>query len=291
MLVGQVALLVSFPGFLCVASSSPRPREGAEDQSAAKAEIPFQLYNGNLIIVKATIGRIKNVNMILDTGTSPTMVSKDIADRLSLRGNTELQLTLNGVIQVQRVILSRIQIGRLHADSVRVVAYDLSFLEQKLGISVAGIAGLDILSASNFTIDYQRKRIVFGRTAMRGKSVHFETRAPFLTVNVKIEGHEVRLLLDSGTPGLLIYRNSIKAMLGQFYPDSDALVETATGMMHSRWFLASKVSLGNENLGQRTVVIADLDSTGNDFDGLLGFATMGFRKVSFDFENGLFGWE
>jgi hypothetical protein len=289
--VGQIALLVSFPGFLCVASSSPRPREGTEDRSATKAEIPFQLYNGNLIIVKATIGTVKNLNIILDTGTSPTMVSKDIADRLNLRGNTELQLTLNGVIQVQSVILSRIQIGGLHADSVRVVAHDLSFLEQKLGISVAGIAGLDILSASNFTIDYQRKRIVFGRTAMRGKSVHFETRAPFLTVKAKIEGHEVRLLLDSGTPGLLIYRNSIKAMLEQFHPDRDALVETAAGMMHSRWFLASTVSLGKENLGQRTVVIADLDSTGNDFDGLLGFAKMGFRKVSFDFENGLFGWE
>src|SRR5258708_6949559 len=101
MLVGQIALLVSFPGFSCVASSSPRPIESAEDQSAAKADLPFQLYNGNLIVVKATLGTVKNVNMILDTGTSPTMVSKDIADRLSLRGNTELQLTLNGVIQVQ----------------------------------------------------------------------------------------------------------------------------------------------------------------------------------------------
>ena len=39
-------------------------------------------------------------------------------------------------------------------------------------------------------------------------------------------------------------------------------------------------------------MIADLDADPrNDFDGLLGFANMGFRKVSFDFENGLFGWE
>lgn len=291
MLVGQIALLVSFPGFLSIASSSPRPRESAEDRSVGKAEIAFQLYNGNLIVVKATIGAVKNVNMILDTGTSPTIVSKEIADRLNLRGNTESQLTLNGVIQGRSVILSRIQIGGLHSDSIRVGTCDLSFLEQKLGISIAGIAGLDILSASNFTIDYQRKRIVFGRTEMRGKSVQFETRAPFLTVKAKIEGHEVRLLLDSGTPGLLIYRNTIKARLEQFYPDRNALVETPSGTMHSRWFLASKVSLGEESLGQRTVVIADLESTGNDFDGLLGFATMGFRKVSFDFENGLFGWE
>jgi hypothetical protein len=52
------------------------------------------------------------------------------------------------------------------------------------------------------------------------------------------------------------------------------------------------VSLGKGNLGARNVAIADVDADPqNDFDGLLGPATMGFSKVSFDFENGLFGWE
>src|SRR6266699_2820971 len=145
MLLGQVALLVGFPGFLCVASSSPRPREGAKDQSATKAEIPFQLYNGNLIIVKATIGTLKNVNMILDTGTSPSAISREMANRLSLRGNAGLLQTLNGTIQAQNVRLPRIQIGPLYADSMVGVVQDLSFLERSLGISLGGIVGLDIL--------------------------------------------------------------------------------------------------------------------------------------------------
>jgi hypothetical protein len=52
------------------------------------------------------------------------------------------------------------------------------------------------------------------------------------------------------------------------------------------------VSIGKGNLGTRNVAIADVDSDPqDDFDGLLGFATMGFREVSFDFENGLFGWD
>jgi len=29
----------------------------------------------------------------------------------------------------------------------------------------------------------------------------------------------------------------------------------------------------------------------DDFDALFGFAAMGFRKMSLDFEDGLFGWE
>jgi len=291
MLVGQVALLVSFPGFLCVASSSPRPREGAEYQSAAKAEIPFQLYNGNLIIVKATIGRIKNVNMILDTGTSPSAITQDLADRLKLWGKTESLQTLNGTIQTQSLILPSIQIGPLSADSIRVVVQDLSFMERSLGISLGGIAGLDILSTGSFTIDYRRKKIVFGPIAPSEKAVRFETQQPFLTVKVMIEGQAVRLLVDSGTWGLLVYRNRLQTTPEQLRLDSNAWISSPGGMTHVRWLRAGLL-LGKDNLGAHNVAIADVDSDPqNDFDGLLGFAKMGFRKVSFDFENGLFGWD
>jgi Aspartyl protease len=291
MLVVQVALLVSFPGFLCVASSSPRPKEGAEDQSAAKAEIPFQLYNDNLIIVKATIGTVKNVNMILDTGTSPSAISQELADRLKLRGKTESLQTLNGTIQTQSLILPNIQIGPLAASPIRVVVQDLSFMERSLGISLGGIGGLDILCTGSFTIDYRRRKIVFGPIAASAKAIRFETQKPFLTVKAKIEGHEVRLLIDSGTWGLLVYRNRLPTAQEQLRFDPIASISTAGGMTHVRW-LRAVVSLGPDNLGSRNVAIADVDSDlQNDFDGLLGFAKMGFRKVSFDFENGLFGWD
>jgi predicted aspartyl protease len=291
MVVGQIALLVSFPGFLCVASSSPRPRESAEDQSASKAEISFQLYNGNLIIVKATIGTVKNVNMILDTGTSPSAISKEMGDRLKLRGKTESLQTLNGTIQTQSLILPSIQIGPLAASPIRVVVQDLTFLERSLGISLGGIAGLDILSKGSLTIDYRTKKIVFGPIAASEKTVRFESQKPFLTVKAMIEGQEVRLLVDSGTWGLLVFRNRLQTTQHQDQFDSNVSISSAGGMTHVRWLRAG-VLLGNDNLGARNVAIADIDSDPqNDFDGLLGFAKMGFRKVSFDFDNALFGWD
>ena len=288
--VGLVTLLVSFPGSLCIASPLPSHKDG-EEQSTAKTEVPFELYNGNLIIVKAAIGPIKNVNMILDTGTSPTAVSQEMADRLKLPGKTELLQTLNGTIQTKSFILSRIQIGRLYADSIRVVVQDLSFMERSLGIPLGGIAGLDLLSTGSFTIDYRRRKIVFGPIAASEKAVRFETLIPFLTVKAKIEGQEVRLLVDSGTWGLLVYRNRLQTTLEQLRLDPNASISSPGGMTGVRWLRAG-VSLGENSLGAVNVAIADVDSdTQNDFDGLLGFAKMGFRKVSFDFENGLFGWE
>jgi predicted aspartyl protease len=286
--LSTAALLVAV-SITCSGSSAARDIGSTKGQ---KTEIPFGLYNGNLIIVKATVGSVKNVNLILDTGTSPTVINQVIADRLNVRGKSGLLQTLTGTIQVQSVTLPRIQIGPLHADFITGVIEDLTFLERSLGISLGGIAGLDILRSSSFAIDYRRQKIIFGPIAASEKAVHFETQIPYLSVRAKIAGQEVRLLVDSGTGGLLVYRNRLRTAPEQLHIDPDGSISTAAGGgTHVRW-LSTEVSLEKGNLGARNVAIADVDSDPqDDFDGLFGFATMGFRKVSFDFENGLFGWD
>jgi len=288
--VGLIVLMATLPGVFCFGSPSPKPADGVEHRSPAE-EVPFQLFNDNLVIVRATVGKVNNVNMILDTGTSPSAISQELADRLKLNGKTEFLQTLNGTIQTRSLILPYIQIGPWEARPIRVLVQDLSFMERSLGIALGGIAGLDILRTGSFTIDYRRKKVIFGRIAASENAVRFETQEPYLTVKAMIEGQEVRLLVDSGTWGLLVYRNRLQTTQEQVHFDSNASISSPGGMTHVGWFRAG-VSLGKENLGTRRVAIADIDSDPqNDFDGLLGFAKMGFLKVSFDFENGLFGWE
>jgi len=288
--VGLIVLMATLPGVFCFGSPSPKPADGVEHHSPAE-EVPFQLFNDNLVIVRATVGKVNNVNMILDTGTSPSAISQELADRLKLNGKTEFLQTLNGTIQTRSLILPYIQIGPWEARPIRVLVQDLSFMERSLGIALGGIAGLDILRTGSFTIDYRRKKVIFGRIAASENAVRFETQEPYLTVKAMIEGQEVRLLVDSGTWGLLVYRNRLQTTQEQVHFNSNASISSPGGMTHVGWFWAG-VSLGQENLGTRRVAIADIDSDPqNDFDGLLGFAKMGFLKVSFDFENGLFGWE
>src|SRR5215510_836950 len=83
--VVAVAVIV-FPGSLCGGSLSPGYTDSVKEQNLPTFEVPFELYNANLIIVKATLGPIKNVNLILDTGTSPTSISTGMADLLKLGG-------------------------------------------------------------------------------------------------------------------------------------------------------------------------------------------------------------
>ena len=112
---GLIELVATLPGAWCLGLPSPRPAEGVEHRSTAQVEVPFQFFNDNLVIVKATVGAVERVNMILDTGTNPSAISQKLAERLKLPGKTEALQTLNGTIQTQSLILPSMQIGPLEA--------------------------------------------------------------------------------------------------------------------------------------------------------------------------------
>jgi len=287
--VGLIGLLVTC-GSLGFGAPSAKRANCAAERSTAAAEVPLRIYKDNLIVVRATIGT-KNLNMVLDTGTNPSIITPELSDRLKLAGKTESLQTINGTTRTQSVTLPCLQIGPLRASPIRVIVQNLRFAERSLGLSLGGVAGLDILGTRSFTIDYRKKKIVVGPIAPSEKTVRFEKQEPFLAVKVMIEGHPVRMLVDSGPMGLMVYRNRLHTTQEPLRFDSDAWVAGPGRITRIRWFRAS-VSLGKDSLGARNVAIADLDSEPEiDFDGLLGFGNMGFHKLSFDFENGLFGWE
>jgi len=270
-------------------------RKRLKDARKQPAEVHFELYNDNLIIVKGNIGLIENVNILLDTGTSPTAISKELAGRLNLRGSMEPLLSSNGKIDVQTVVVPRIDIGALHMASARVVVQDLSFMQRALGVPLGAIAGLDVLSSGSFMIDYRTRRIVFAPANTPKNAVRFDTQKPFLTVKVRIAGHVLRLLVDSGTPRLLLFRKRLEASLAKLEPlpnETNTVIFTATGTMYAAWFRASDVSLGTQSIGSQIMLVADGDPDPRyEFDGLLGLAKTGFQRVWLDFENGLLRWD
>jgi len=270
--------------------ASPLPAQNSSSDQSASNIVPFKLYNDNLIVVKATIGPIKNVNFIVDTGTNPSAITPKIAERLQLSGTVAAVDTLQGTIQTESILVPDILVGPLHTVSIRVVVQDLSFVERSLGIPLAGLIGLDILNASTFTIDYRNKNIAFG-LAVTANSVHFENTIPLLMIKAKLAGNDIRLIADSGIAGLLIYRNRLPRVPMQVTVDPITSISTVGGTTHLKQFRAT-LSLGENNLGAHDLLVADVDSDPkSEFDGLLGFTKMGFHRVSFDFKNGLFGWE
>ncbi|MGA8668752.1 MAG: retropepsin-like aspartic protease [Terracidiphilus sp.] len=252
-------------------------------------DIPFRLYNRNLVVVKATIGRTKDVNMIIDTGTNTSIISKKIARQLKVDGRPESVETLNGTIQADSLILPDIQMGSFRVVSPRLLVHDFPAMERNLGISIGGIVGLDILRLAPFTIDYQKKIVVVGSATALRNTVPFACTELFLTVRTTVDGQQLRLLLDSGTWELLVFRGRLRVAPNQVHLDLASFVSTPDGSVQFSW-LRTNVSIGTRDLGAHEVAIAETDAD-PDFDGLLGFAGVGFHRVSFDFEKRLFSWE
>lgn len=267
----------------------------AKDAVGQAVEIPFEMYNDNLVVVEGTLGSMENAKIVLDTGTGATIVNSETAARLRLTESPEkVRLTtLDGSLDVRNVVVSQVKIGALSLSPATVIVQDLTFLQQRLGVSIAAIAGLDLISTRSFMIDFRRRKIVFTPNKLPGKYVRFETQRPFLTVKVKIAGHEHRLLVDSATPGLLVFRHRLRASSQKLteLSSGNARIFTVSGTMNAKWLRASEVLLGTESIGPQTVLVV-ASPYGENFklDGLLGFVTTRFQRVWLDFENGLFGW-
>ena len=85
-----LVVLASYPSFSCVAefeSATTHPQ---------RLEISFELYNGHLVVVKGTVGPLNKVKIVVDTGKSPSAISKELAEQLGLKGKTESLVFSNG---------------------------------------------------------------------------------------------------------------------------------------------------------------------------------------------------
>src|SRR5207244_11398831 len=105
-------------------------------------------------------------------------------------------LSSNGKIDVQTVVVPRIDIGALHMASARVVVQDLSFMQRALGVPLGAVAGLDVLSSGSFMIDYGTRRIVFAPANTPKNAVRFDTQNTFPTAKVSIRGPVLTSLVD-----------------------------------------------------------------------------------------------
>jgi hypothetical protein len=65
-----------------------------------------------------------------------------------------------------------------------VQVHDLSRLERELGIPLAGLIGLDVLSKASFRLDYENKKIEFADLSHKGIPVPFEARTSLAVVTV-----------------------------------------------------------------------------------------------------------
>ena len=266
-------------------------RDNQHESLSRQCELPFWSYRDYIVIVQGSLGRKLKRNLIIDTGTNHSVIDRRVARELHMAGSVGRLGVHDQVIDAEQAALPSVQIGTVRAESLPVLVRDLSFLQKELGIRIDGIAGLDVLSLSNFSIDYTTNCIVFGSTPVYGSSVPLQSTQPWLTVTMVVNGVSLRLMLDTAASGIILFQSRIRNRL-QLVGEGERDSSNLGGQIHFQRVILARTKFGETDFCQRDAyVVADQEDESPDFDGLLAPSALGLKQIAFDFQRHTLSWE
>lgn len=261
----------------------------ATTRAHTPAEIPFKAYQGYLIVVEGRIGILEHQNLLLDTGSNPTTIDRSVSARLGLQGTSRDLSLFNKNVASESVTLPDLQFGPMRRKNLTVMVADYSAISKGLGTRIDAVIGLDVLGGNSFTVDYGKRRIVFGASAEH-HTAPFSAGPQFITVNLKSGGRQLHLLLDTGTPQLVLFESRLR---GVDYEWTGAIGsgQNASGKVGFGAVVLPQAKLGTLEVGpQRASVVTSQRNIASDLDGLMGLSCLRPKRISFDFERQLLGW-
>ena len=294
--IAKGSLLLSFALTLAATGyGQTRVEVGREHKLEAipvHCEIRFRTYRDYLVVVQGALGGNRRRNLIIDTGTDPSVIDSRVAQELHMAGVVGKLAVHDQVVDVQQAVLSSVQIGTLRAESLPVLIRDLGFLEKDLGIRIDAVIGLDVLSLSNFSINYTTKQIVFGAAPVSSSSVPFQSAPPWLTVRMEVDGVSIHLLLDTAASGILLFQSRIRDQLPQLISLGERTSSNMGGDFRLQRVLLATTNFGETDFGQQNAfVVEDQLDESPELDGLLGPSALGLKQIAFDFQRHTLSWK
>ena len=252
-------------------------------------EVPFELYQHHLIVTKGSIGPLNGLSLLIDTGTIPSMVDGRIARKLRVQAEPSTLVAFGQSVAIQSTILNGFRIGARQPGPVPAGVSDLSYLE---GVRIDAIVGLDVLARTSFSIDYRKHVLRFSPGDREESVVPLELMWPFLTVRITIAGQQVRLLVDTGSSDLVLFKSRMPAALSGAPWKGDKTVQFASGQARLQRLDLRQVRLGAQVWDRLPAWALDqvLDRYPPSIDGILGVLALGCQRVSLDFERHELGW-
>jgi predicted aspartyl protease len=293
--IAKGSLLFSFALMLAAMGYSQTRVEPKEEpkleEPPGKCELSFRTYRDYLVVVQGSLGGKVRRNLIIDTGTNPSVIDRRVAQELRMSGSVGRLAVHDRVVDSEQAVLPSVQIGTLRAESMPVLIRDLSVLQGELGIRIDGIIGLDVLRLSNFSINFTTRRIIFALTPVYGSEAPLQSTPPWLTVRMEVDGVPLRLLLDTAASGLILFQSRIGDRL-PLINAGERVSSNLGGQVHLQRVILARTKLGETDFGQRNAfVVNDQEDESRDFDGLLAPSALGLKQIALNFQRHTLSWE
>jgi predicted aspartyl protease len=254
-------------------------------QEALKATVSFTLFHDYLIVAQGSAGSLKGLNFLVDTGASPTVLDRRLAQRLGLEELPGSIVFINGRVPAGRAVVPNLEFGPMQRHNLPIVVEDLSFFERALPLHIDAVIGLDVLGRSAFEIDYTWRQIHFGAFRPQANSLPLRMEAGLPIVDAELNHLAVHLVLDTGAASLLLFEPRMPAPVS---PQKISLTSSSIGEFQGKQVWLRSLRLGGKEFGREPAFM--VRSPGNqerNFDGLLSPAGLGIGKVAIDVERGV----
>ena len=284
-LLGQLTLLLlgSFCNFGIAGDASVRT-----DQRSI-TQIPFKAYRTYFIVVEGRIGTLDHQNLLLDTGSNPSLIDWELVAKLELGSTPAALSAFNKSVASEDVTLPDLQFGPVERHSLRVAVADFSAISRELRVRIDAVIGLDVLGGTNFSVDYSKGRLIFAALA-EPNTVRFASGSQFMIVDLKNGGRLFHLIVDSAAAHLVLFTDHLQ--------DADYQWTTATGTVRNvvgtiplRMIVLMQARIGTQEMGPlKALVAASRKEIGSKIDGLMALSCLRPTSISFDFQHGILGW-
>jgi predicted aspartyl protease/Flp pilus assembly protein TadD len=192
--------------------------------------IPFEIH-GNRPFIKIRINNKEELNFVIDTGASLSVISDKAAEKLGIKavakGGSARAVGGNGSFAIIYGVIDSMTIGAAKIDLVPTYIRTVHSADDTPAAQRAdGYIGLSVLSNYGATLDYKEKVIILDRTPLKEDSV--STAPPIPTDDVAvplrttsgglasaesmIEGHDkpLNFIVDTGASTTVISKAAVK---------------------------------------------------------------------------------
>ena len=249
--------------------------------------IPFELIANHLVVVSGDLGSMAGLTMVVDTGTTRTLVDERIARRLPAEPQPDVLHTFGRSSGTARVSAPPIAVGSMRSAPLDVLVADLGFLDERVGRRVDALLGVDVFRDRCLTIDYAARRLDLDCQGPLARRADFTPPLPI--VHVTIDGHPYRLIADSGSEVVAVFQTSLPPGVTPL-PDDAASATHLTGGMQLGRFASRAVLVGGHSIGAPPIFVVPVEQRVEGYDGVLGTRWLTDRQVRIDLSRGILSW-